>query len=345
MTLEDLKTVQSDLWDVRSKWYNLGIQLDMKIEDLEAIKEKNSNNPDQCFTDCITCWLRRSDPLPTWVALLKALKEHTVGFQTLAQDVERKHMHSYQKIKHDKVSFPHISEVAVDEQQREELEQRLVVETKDIKYKFYILINKFFDTLEDQNSSVERLVRYLEKPLSKEFIPQPTKIKEVQSIVGENSSFYDYQLLEYMIELAGTENDKKELEKYKESFLDYAQRRVFECPCQLGATRTQNDTELHVKLDSSYKCKLAELREFQIRLCHILKVKVYITRLLSVEKGCLELCFLLPQHVQVAIFPLSVEQEMELVGLGVLQLSSGDYKFKKPIFQVCTLLTSKVLYM
>ena len=328
--------VQDELWDARFKWRNLGIQLGTRIEDLETIGVKNSNVPDSCFTDCIITWLRQTNPPPTWTTLIKALQSRTVGFHELAEHLERKYLQPIPITNHEEViKFPHIDEVAMDPQQRKQLEQRLTSETKDIKYKFYILINRFFDTLEDRNIPVQRLARYLEGPLGKE-MKQLSNIKGIRCIIQENSSFYDYQFLAYMIELVGTDNDKKQLCEYKEAFVVYAQRRVFECPCQFGAKRNPNDTELHVKLDANYECKLDELQEFQSRLCVILKVCVYITRLVSVEKGCFKLLLLLPQHIQASAFPLSMEQENELVLLGILQLSCSEYDFSKPNLKVRT---------
>lgn len=88
-------------------------------------------------------------------------------------------------------------------------------------------------------------------------------MKEVRTIIKENSSFYDYHLLEYTIELDGADNDKRKLHEYKEAFVAYAQRRVFECPSHFGAKRTSSDTELHVKLDSNYQYGLMNLKNLR----------------------------------------------------------------------------------
>ena len=332
LSTKDLMVVQSELWDARSKWRNIGIQLHMKIEDLEAIGEKYLYAPDACFTDCITTWLRQTNPPPTWTALINALRSRPVGFQEMAEGLEGKYLHPSLTANH-VFKFPHIDEVAMDEQQKEELEQRLVLETEDIQFKFCTLISKFFDTLENEQIPIERLVRYVEEPLGKEMKHLST-IKDVRCIIKENSSFFDYQFLGYMIELAGTESNKEQLSKYKDAFEVYAQRRVFECPCQFRAKRNPNDTELHVKLDERYECKLDELKKFQSRLSVILKVCVYVIRLFSVEKGCFQLVFLVSKQIQASTFPLSVEQEKGLVRLCVLWLSCGSYLFSSPSLKV-----------
>ena len=95
LSTDDLMVIQNELWDARSKWRNIGIQLQMKIADLEAIGEKNSNVPDNCFTDCITTWLRQTNPSPTWTALIKALRSSPVGFQEMAKRLERKFLQPF----------------------------------------------------------------------------------------------------------------------------------------------------------------------------------------------------------------------------------------------------------
>ena len=332
MSTKDLMVIQTELWDARSRWRNIGIQLRMKIEDLEAIGEKNLNAPESCFTDCITTWLRQTEPPPTWTALINALRSPPVGFQEMAERLEGKFVQPFLTA-NQIFKFPHIDEVAMNEQQKEELKQRLVLETQDIQFKFCTLISKFFDSLEDRQVSLDRLVQYLEEPLGRE-LKHLSTIEDVRHIIKENSSFYDYQFLEYMINLAGTDSNKEQLSNYNDAFAAYAQHRVFECPSHFGAEHNPSDIELHVKLDERYECKLDELKKFQSRLCIVLKVKVYVTRLFSVEKGCFQLIFLLPKYIQVSAFPLSVEQEKELVLLHVHMLSCGNYVFSAPNLKV-----------
>ena len=167
LSTKDLMVVQKELWDARSRWRNIGIQLHMKIEDLEAIGEKHTNAPDNCFTDCITTWLRQTNPPPTWTALINALQSPPVGFQEMAERLEGKFLQPSLTPNH-VFKFPHIDEVAMGERQKEELKQRLMLETQNIQFKFCTLVSKFFDTLEDLQVPMDRLVRYLEEPLGKE---------------------------------------------------------------------------------------------------------------------------------------------------------------------------------
>ena len=88
--MNDLKAVRTAIWDARSDWQDIGIELGLKVTDLEAIEETNRGNVDKCFSKMLTQWLKRANPPPTWLAMVEALKVPTVGFEQLAEQVENK---------------------------------------------------------------------------------------------------------------------------------------------------------------------------------------------------------------------------------------------------------------
>ena len=343
---------------------DLGIELDLDKSDLEVIQQNFHGDINSCFTEMLKLWLSQVDPLPKWEALIKALKQQAVGHQRLAvslenmltyinmddstleleglccgndPDIENSVSAAFE-VTREGLSYPNIMDEVHDERTRKELEQRLRVETKNIMYKFFILRNKFLDSLEDQKFSVPRLVRYLED--TECISEKPKDLEDVQKIIKANSSFFNYHIVEYMIHLAGTDRDRELLRAYITQFLSYAQRRIYECPSTFGTTSTTTDTELHVKLDSSYdSCSAIEIQELQDRLCVILGKKIYILRLLSIEKGCFKLTYAIPYHIQRVIFPLTTEQEAALMELGVLQLTCNEYHFLKKVhFKITVML-------
>ena len=50
----------------------------------------------------------------------------------------------------------------------------------------------------------------------------------------------------------------------------------------------------------------------------------------SVENGCVQLTFIVSDALAAAIFPLSREQEVQLVEMGVILLHCGDHQFLDP---------------
>ena len=340
LEIKDLKTVREAIWKARTEWMDIGIELNIIKTDLDAIEVAKGGNPKHCLTEMLTLWLKRVDPPPTWSALVTALKQPTTGFQQLAEEIEELYtVKGNISTEVAKLSFPHIKEVAPDERSREEMEYRLRMETKDIMQDFHVLRNKLFDSIEEQKIAVEKLVEYLEdevsdliSQISRDVNSEPLTLKGVKQIIKQNTSFYDYQLIKYMIKLTGRDEDNDRLEKYEKSFSAYAERRVYECPSVFSTSddHSINKSELHVKLDSMYdKCKLEELKDFQYRLWSILKISVHVCRLKSIEKGCFLLTFFIPHHLQNAVFPLSIKQENALLELGVRKITCGRYQFSR----------------
>ena len=84
--LSDLRRVQNTLWDARTQWYNLGLDLDISPDSLDSIELANAGNPERCFRAMLTKWLREYHR-PTWSALAEALKSPSVGLSHLAEEI------------------------------------------------------------------------------------------------------------------------------------------------------------------------------------------------------------------------------------------------------------------
>ena len=85
LTEADLADVQRALWDGRAKWYNLGLELGLIAGTLDAIQLTNVNDVDTYFRSMLKKWLRKTELVPTWSSLARALREQPVGLEELAQ--------------------------------------------------------------------------------------------------------------------------------------------------------------------------------------------------------------------------------------------------------------------
>ena len=156
------------------------------------------------------------------------------------------------------------------------------------------------------------------------------------SIVREYSSFFNYQMLENIINHLGGEEDRQNLATYLQEFTEYAKRKVYECPCEVGQLSEVRRSNMFVTLDKSYdNCTISSLKNFERELAKILNVSSDVVVVLCrIAPGSLQLIFQIPLSVQKAVFPLSSEQEVALSQLGVLHLSCGDYQFTN-VLKVC----------
>ena len=84
---EDLSDVQDELWEARSKWYNIGLCLGIPPSDLDVI-EKDGRDTATCFRNMLLKWLREGKNC-TWEALIKALSSPSVGHTTVANSIQQ----------------------------------------------------------------------------------------------------------------------------------------------------------------------------------------------------------------------------------------------------------------
>ena len=84
---DNLKGVQDLVWDVRTKWSNLGLELGIKIADLEVIEKNNRSDVDTCFKKMLLMWLRMVNPFPSWEGLVSALGKSSVGRKDIAEKI------------------------------------------------------------------------------------------------------------------------------------------------------------------------------------------------------------------------------------------------------------------
>ena len=83
-----LRKVQRILWEARTQWYNLGLELDITPDSLDSIELANSGKPDRCFRAMLTKWLREHQR-PTWSALAEAVRSPSVGLSHLAEEIQK----------------------------------------------------------------------------------------------------------------------------------------------------------------------------------------------------------------------------------------------------------------
>ena len=88
---DDLRDSQKQLIKVSHKWYDIGLELNVKPSVLNRIRSQYSN-PTECLREMLSEWLSGTNPYPTWEALAQALESLTVGESRLAMNVREKYL-------------------------------------------------------------------------------------------------------------------------------------------------------------------------------------------------------------------------------------------------------------
>ena len=230
----------------------------------------------------------------------------------------------------------------ISEEEKERLKQRLYAESEDMMYKFQQLFSATIISLKKRKVTVKELLNHIGclvaiEPVYEDSklgqlrceLPKAETIDDVMSIVREYSSFFNYRMLKNIIDHIGGEEDRKNLAAYLQEFAEYAKRKVYECPCEVGQLNEARRSNMFVTLDKSYdNCTVSSLKNFERELAKILNIPSDVVVVLCrMAPGSLRMIFQIPLSIQKTIFPLSSEQERALAKLGVAQLSCGEYYF------------------
>ena len=92
LSLNDLGTVLTELHPVRSKWYNIGLQLLVPVTDLQRIESEYKNDHGTCLRQMLIKWLEMGTA--TWETLVKALQAPIVQGdenKALAENLQKKY--------------------------------------------------------------------------------------------------------------------------------------------------------------------------------------------------------------------------------------------------------------
>ena len=214
-------------------------------------------------------------------------------------------------------------------------------------FKFQKLFSATKKSLREKKVTASELVGHLEclgflKPTFKDAGLSPLQhqlpklaesktVDDVMSIVKDYCSFFNYHLLEHIIDEFGTTQDKENLAAYKKDFEEYAQCCVIEGPLEVGKMSEDGFSNMFVTLDDVFdNCTLSHLNVFVADLRKVLNISSDVgLRLCYINRGSIKLTFQLPYSVQQDVFPLSPKQEALLADLGVVELSCGVYWFTR----------------
>lgn len=88
---KDIKHVRREIYDARTKWYDIGIELEIPTSTLKSIKLMYNNSPAECLVEMLDTWLKQVNPKPSWRLLTNALEQPTVGEEQLADKLKRRY--------------------------------------------------------------------------------------------------------------------------------------------------------------------------------------------------------------------------------------------------------------
>ena len=151
---------------------------------------------------------------------------------------------------------------------------------------------------------------------------------------GKYFTFFSYRLLKAVAKGLGTEEDKKNLRTYEEEFMRYTEKVIED---HYGAHNVSIDgtTTITVKINEQFETfSQTHIDNFKVNIAKVLGVPDRHLHLIDLKPGCVELAYHSPYYVELEAFPLSIDQEIALLDLGVIRLQCGKYIFPKEVCNI-----------
>jgi len=86
LTIKNLSHIRNLIIDANTKWFDLGLELEVPYDDLKVI-ECDYQKVNDRFREMLSTWLKRVDPPPTMERLAVALDEKSVELHDLAKKI------------------------------------------------------------------------------------------------------------------------------------------------------------------------------------------------------------------------------------------------------------------
>lgn len=87
LTTSDVKTILEELAnEAASKWYQIGIQLEVPPDQLNSLRQQNTSDDKAKLCYVLVSWLKSGNA--SWEALCKVLESGTIGEKALADKLK-----------------------------------------------------------------------------------------------------------------------------------------------------------------------------------------------------------------------------------------------------------------
>ena len=160
---------------------------------------------------------------------------------------------------------------------------------------------------------------------------------ECSVILSDYYTWFNCDVLKIVLQTAKmlTQKDPKDilsiLQSYVEELHKFCKRNIFECPPFSPMSSIKGTTYFSLKVEKYQVLdqKTFTAEEIQATLMTSLNIEQYALKLCTVAEGCVELVYSVPLCIYSVLFPLNEEQWKLLITLGVTELMTKDYHYKR----------------
>ena len=237
--------------------------------------------------------------------------------------------------------FPYVNTKGLSDEERERLIFGLKDEYSCINRAYASFTYSLRRSLENNNVSPKHLADVLMdlrgyQPLTRSKCPslledrydelrKAEDISRAFEILRDYYSFFNYEIVAFIVEVFGTTEDQQRLASYQEKFALYCKRHVFECPSYAGRSNrlVSFTVKVHKQMTvgESAIFTAESLLHFKSKLADVFNVTRCALKLCSVEYGCFRILFQTPSHIMEVVLSQMEGSKKHLHALGIQKLS------------------------
>ena len=161
----------------------------------------------------------------------------------------------------------------LNSEDKAELEAHLILSADSMRKKFAALLVNVIKSFKEQNveptlliSAVLALTEHndpaIGKPLlerEREALMKAQSVDHIFHVLRPHMTFFNYEILEFLIEVMGSDNDKHNLQKFLQEFRRFCRRSVFEIPANVLGHSTEKGIDQQkfcIKITKQFKAAL-----------------------------------------------------------------------------------------
>ena len=231
-----------------------------------------------------------------------------------------------------RVFFPYLDSSSLDEADRIDLEDRLKYDTREM---IFLFANFTLDVKRSLENDLQiPLVLIKDSVLNLEAFSEDIGIKIIdeddrQKIEAARTlsdvfitlrnyiSFFNYHIVEYIIQKHGSTEDHQRLEDYLESYTNYGKRNIFEVPQDVFISKSRKNAKVIALKCSERISTMNAIETAKSEVSQVFGLRSLALQLCSIRKGCVELHFIISAAVADHIFPVSPSQHSALSAYGI----------------------------
>lgn len=188
--------------------------------------------------------------------------------------------------------------------------------TKKIKVKFNKFVTKVYESFNNSRSvdhnSLVLILTEQEALFERGDLSGVKTVSDVFIAIKPYCSFFNYDVIERLVRVKGSQKEKGYLQKYLQSFSAYCKAMpCAETVCGNEDTKSKR-TKLKFKLDYDRQLKPDIILSIKYKIASNLGIRPSALYLCQIRDGCILLEFLVPTFIVEHIFPLNNTQKIAL---------------------------------